>query len=146
MRAGVIAFTAVALLASCGGASEESTPSGASRQTIEIGETEFALDPATVKLDESGVYTFRAANNGSVTHALELEGEGVEAETEDIAPGASADLKVELKPGTYELYCPIGNHEQQGMKGSVTVAGGAAGGGAATTDEDEDKGGSPYSY
>lgn len=144
MRLGIIAIALAALLSGCGRESDESSPAGASRQTIEIAETEFALDPTTVTLDEAGVYTFRAVNDGTITHALELEGEGVEAETEDIAPGASSDLKVDLEPGTYELYCPIGNHEDQGMKGSVAVAGG--GGGTTTGDDEDEKQDGPYSY
>jgi uncharacterized cupredoxin-like copper-binding protein len=28
---------------------------------------------------------------------------------------------VNLKPGTYEFYCPVPGHEQAGMKGTLTV-------------------------
>ena len=89
-------------------------------------------------------------NDGSVDHALEVEGGGVEEETDTIAPGESGELTVELAAGTYELYCPIGNHREQGVEGSVEVGGGAGGGGATTgendgeTDDDSDGGGSGY--
>ena len=43
--------------------------------TIELSTTEFAL----------GTYTFVATNNGQTTHALKIEGQGLEEETEDIA-------------------------------------------------------------
>ncbi|HEX2097708.1 MAG TPA: plastocyanin/azurin family copper-binding protein [Rubrobacteraceae bacterium] len=56
-------------------------------------------------------------------HALEIEGNGIEEETDDIEPGGSAELEVNLEPGTYELYCPVGNHEERGMVGTVTVRG-----------------------
>jgi uncharacterized cupredoxin-like copper-binding protein len=33
-------------------------------------------------------------------------------------------LPVDLsEPGTYRFYCPVGNHEQLGMVGEVTVQG-----------------------
>ena len=45
---------------------------------------------------------------------------GVEEETEVIT-GGSAKLTVELEPGEYKVYCPVGNHEQAGMVGTLTV-------------------------
>jgi uncharacterized cupredoxin-like copper-binding protein len=30
-------------------------------------------------------------------------------------------LEVSLDAGTYKLYCPVGNYEQRGMTGMVTV-------------------------
>jgi uncharacterized cupredoxin-like copper-binding protein len=126
--------------AGCGSDSEESATTGqaSAGQTIEIGETEFALDPDNVQVDETGTVTFRVTNNGSIAHALEVDGQGIEEETETIEPGSSAELTVDLsKEGSYELYCPIGDHRDQGMEGELIV--GAAGtGGTGTEDEDED--------
>ena len=144
--AALAALAAAVALAGCGSDDEEAArPTGASMQTIEIGESEFKLQPATVTVDDPGVYTFHAVNNGSTDHALEIEGEGVEAETETIAPGESADLEVTLEKGTYEMYCPVGDHEDRGMKGSVAV-GGAAPAGTTGTDEsgDDDSGYGSY--
>jgi len=45
----------------------------------------------------------------------------IEEETEDIEPGENAELEVNLEPGTYELYGPVGNHEERGMVGTVAV-------------------------
>jgi uncharacterized cupredoxin-like copper-binding protein len=67
-------------------------------------------------------------NSGSTTHALEIEGKGVEEETKGIDPGQSAELKVSLKPGKYEIYCPVDGHKEQGMEGAVTVKGSSGGG------------------
>ncbi len=89
--------------------------------TIEVQETEFSLDPSEITLDRPGTYVFRAVNVGDTVHALEIEGEGIEEETEEIAPGESTELEVNLDPGTYKLYCPVGNHEELGMTGTVTV-------------------------
>ncbi len=127
---------ALVALAGCGGeeASEETEAAAGAAETVTIRETEFALDPAEVRLGSAGTYTFRAVNDGSVDHALEVEGNGVEDETETIGAGESTEMTVELAEGTYELYCPVGNHKGQGMVGSVVV--GAAGGGTTTNGED----------
>jgi uncharacterized cupredoxin-like copper-binding protein len=134
-----VALLAAALgLAACGSSAEEEASGG---QTISIGETEFALDPSSVQVDEAGMVTFNVTNNGSIDHALEVEGQGVEEETETIAPGDTAELTVDLTDGSYELYCPVDDHRDKGMEGTVTV--GAGGGGAGTgtgTTEDEDEG------
>ena len=36
-------------------------------------------------------------------------------------PGESTLLEVNLDPGIYKLYCPVGDHEERGMVGTVTV-------------------------
>jgi plastocyanin len=141
----VVAAVAVAL-AGCGGeeASEETgAAAGGSSQTVEIRETEFALAPATVTLDSAGTYTFRAVNDGSIDHALEIEGNGVEEETETIGGGESAELTVELREGTYELYCPVDDHKGQGMVGRVVVG---SGGATTTNGETETDEGEGYGY
>ena len=63
----------VAVGAGCGtGDDEEAAPGGGA--AVEISATEFALDPATIELDEAGTYTFRLVNDGGTVHALEIEG------------------------------------------------------------------------
>jgi plastocyanin len=154
----LVASAALAL-AGCGGEEEGddggSAASGAA-QTVEIRETEFALEPDTVNLDSAGTYTFRAVNDGSTDHALEIEGGGVEDETETLAAGESGEVTVELAEGKYELYCPVGNHKDQGMVGRVVVGTAGAGGtttngetqtGETETDDDSSSGsGEGYGY
>jgi plastocyanin len=99
-------------------------------KSIEVKETEYKLNPAKITLNKPGAYVFKAENTGSTTHALEIEGKGVEEETKDLAAGRSAELKVTLKGGRYEIYCPVDGHRQQGMEGTVTVKQGSSGGGS----------------
>ncbi|HEX6018262.1 MAG TPA: cupredoxin domain-containing protein, partial [Burkholderiaceae bacterium] len=110
-------------------------------------------DPASVsaKLSEwkvelsqgtltAGIVTFTVTNAGSIPHAFEVEGQGIEQETDVIQPGSSATLKLTLKPGTYDVYCPVGadSHKHLGMETHLRVVSaqgtGAAGysGGAAS--------------
>jgi uncharacterized cupredoxin-like copper-binding protein len=86
------------------------------------------LTPAKTTLNKPGTYVFKAENTGSITHALEIEGKGVEEETKGLDAGQSAKLKVTLNAGRYEIYCPIDGHRQQGMEGTVTVKQGSGGG------------------
>jgi len=97
------------------------TSSGPADSTLDLTETEYAIKPARVEV-EPGVVEFRVSNKGGITHALEVESEALEEETEDIPAGTAAKLKVDLPAGTYELYCPIGDHEDRGMKAELVVA------------------------
>jgi uncharacterized cupredoxin-like copper-binding protein len=115
-----------------GGAEDAQAPSGAKEsvlKTIEVKETEFTLKPAEITLEKPGTYLFKAVNSGGTVHALEVEGQGIEEETEEIQPGQSAELKVKLKTGTYELYCPVDGHKEEGMEGKVIVKEGSGGSG-----------------
>jgi uncharacterized cupredoxin-like copper-binding protein len=139
MRVALLALFAVLALAACGSSSSESGTTGqaAAAQAISINETEFKLDPSSVQVDQAGTVTFRVTNNGTIDHALEVDGQGVEEETETIKPGESAELTVDLsKDGSYEIYCPIDGHLDSGMEGTLTV-GAAMGGGSTGTTEDD---------
>lgn len=57
----------------------------------------------------------------ALPHAVEIEGNGVEEETETIEGGATAEVAVDLKPGEYVFYCPVGQHRERGMEGTLTV-------------------------
>jgi uncharacterized cupredoxin-like copper-binding protein len=130
------------LLAGCGSDDDSAADTGTATtgEAVEIVETDFALDPASVTVEAAGETTFRVVNDGATTHALEIEGGGIEEETEEIAPGESAELTVELDDGEYELYCPIGNHREQGMEGTLVVGAGAGAADTGETDTDEDNG------
>src|SRR3954447_21954358 len=131
----------------CGGSSgssaeseSDATTSGSSGsgggsviKTVTGHETEDKLSPSTISLAKTGTYVFKGVNDGTITHALEIEGNGVEEESSDISPGSSGTLKVTLsKAGSYEIYCPVDGHKDQGMKGTITVGG--ASGGTSTED------------
>jgi uncharacterized cupredoxin-like copper-binding protein len=115
-----------------GGDEDAQAPSGAKEsvvKTIRVKEAEFALKPAEITLQKPGTYLFKAVNSGGTVHALEVEGQGIEEETEEIQPGQSAELKVKLEAGTYELYCPVDGHREEGMEGKVIVKEGSGGSG-----------------
>jgi len=90
--------------------------------TVKLSEWKVELSRPSIK---PGSVAFTITNVGSIPHAFEVEGKGVERETEVIQPGSSTTLTLELKPGTYELYCPIGDgsHEKLGMMTHLQVLG-----------------------
>lgn len=100
--------------------------------TIEVDLTSpRKLKPSEIILDRPGTYAFRVKNVADDTaHALEIRStEGAKIDhkdgavrTADLAPGESnPEFKAYLEPGTYEIICPVGHHEEQGMKGTLTV-------------------------
>jgi plastocyanin len=90
------------------------------------------LSEWTIQLSETtvpaGPVTFTVTNGGSIPHAFEVEGRGIERETPLIQPGASATLTLTLEPGAYEVYCPVGNdsHKKLGMETRFKVVGAAS--------------------
>jgi plastocyanin len=98
------------------------TPAPAGAMTAKLSEWKIELSEATVP---AGRVTFTATNVGSIPHAFELEGEGIEQETGLIQPGSSATLTVNLVPGNYEVYCPVGetSHKKLGMETHLKVVG-----------------------
>jgi len=157
-------------IAGCGGDDNETTASttattGAASgggQTVNISETEYKLDPSDPTV-QAGTVSFKATNDGSITHNLEVEGPNGEQELEpDLTPGQSGTLTVDLsQPGKYEFYCPIDSHRERGMEGEITVTGaggatgggsqaggggGSAAGGSQTDDSGTSSGGGGYGY
>jgi uncharacterized cupredoxin-like copper-binding protein len=93
--------------------------------TVDVAESEWRvqLPSSTSKSLTAGSYVFHVTNNGKIPHNLTVDGPGVEDEkTATIAPGDSADLHVNLETGSYDLYCSIPGHREQGMEAKLAVA------------------------
>jgi plastocyanin len=135
--------SAVLAAASCGDDGVGGGRAGSPATFVDISATDFRFEPAEIAVDEPGAVRFRVANDGKSVHALEVESPAGEVVTEEIRPEGAARLRAVLdKPGSYVMYCPVGNHRELGMEGEIVVArgdGGASGG-------DEDRPSSPYRY
>jgi plastocyanin len=135
MRGMLIALAVTAaLIAGCGGdddnesaatpeaTQESSSGGGGGGETVDVS----APADGSLKFDQSslsakaGKVTFKFDNPSSVPHAFEVEGNGIEEETDTITK-SDASVTVDLKPGTYTYYCPVGSHRQAGMEGKLTV-------------------------
>jgi uncharacterized cupredoxin-like copper-binding protein len=116
------------VFAGCGGGGSKmpaepgtSTSASTSVKTIVVQESEYKIKPSTnhVRL---ATYNFKGVNKGTIPHAVELEGPGLESETDTIPPGGSYTIQLTLhEPGRYELYCPLDHHKQKGMRATFIV-------------------------
>ena len=136
-----VTVAALMFASGCGGDDDKTASGGSSPsaggQTVSVSETDYELDPSDPTV-QPGTVSFRVTNDGGDDHNLEVEGpEGEEELEQDIGPGESDTLTVDLsKPGRYEFYCPVDGHRDLGMEGEITVGGGSGGddkGGTATT-------------
>jgi uncharacterized cupredoxin-like copper-binding protein len=130
--AALLVGAAVALLVA--GRSERTvtqTTTVAARQAMEavgpavghlrVRETDYRLNPPNPVVRPAGVIEFFVLNQGTVTHALAVETPHGTVRSDDLAPAATARLKVDLPPGRYTWYCPIDGHKAKGMSGTIRV-------------------------
>jgi plastocyanin len=109
----------VIALTACEGAGEDGGPVA---ERVEIEATSYAYSPASITVP-AGTIQFVIHNAADIVHGFEVEGQGMEEEIAEIQPGATDSLTVTFEqPGTYEIYCPVDDHEQRGMVGSLEVS------------------------
>jgi plastocyanin len=130
----VTLFAAIAVLAfaGCGGDDEKSSGSGSSSSSSSSGGGEnlkLSADPGgALKFDKTeltakaGNVTITMSNPSDIPHAIEIEGNGVEEEGKTVGKGGTSTATADLKAGTYDFYCPVGNHRAEGMEGKLTVS------------------------
>jgi uncharacterized cupredoxin-like copper-binding protein len=132
----VVAGAIAVPIAGCGGGDDDSTSAdtggatqasttgagGGGGETVGMTAADYRFDPSDPAV-KSGDVTFKLTNDGQAPHSLEIEDvNGQDQEIEgDVSPGQSGTLKVNLPPGKYEFYCPVGNHKEMGMEGEITV-------------------------
>jgi len=94
----------------------------ASSLTVRLSEWKVEPSQRTVP---TGEVEINVKNSGTIPHTLEIEGQGIEKELAPINAGATGKLRINLPPGTYELYCPIGDgaHKKMGMIAHIEVTG-----------------------
>jgi plastocyanin len=77
---------------------------------------DISWEPADLSAS-AGSVTITLVNESDVPHAVEIEGQG---ESETIT-GGETELTAELEAGEYTFFCPVGEHAQNGMEGTLTV-------------------------
>lgn len=119
---GVVVVLFVGMLAAVEIFGKSSGEAVAAGQKVAVTEVEYKITLAKTTF-APGTYTFEVANNGTIVHNLTINGPGGTTErTQDISPGSSSTLTVKLERGTYDFYCSIPGHKQQGMDQKVTVS------------------------
>jgi hypothetical protein len=82
--------------------------------------SEYKIDmPTTIP---SGSTTFRIINAGTTEHSFEIQGPALQHRLDTVLkPGESHALTLDLKPGKFKVYCPVGTHSDQGMFVEILV-------------------------
>ncbi|PSQ89932.1 MAG: hypothetical protein BRD45_01485 [Bacteroidetes bacterium QS_8_64_10] len=107
---------------------------GTSGDTVQVTLSDFEIEvPDTVS---AGRTVFRVENTASQTeHNFEIEnGQMEKVFDQTLAPGASDTMSVDLSPGSYEVYCPVADHELRGMQTNLTVRPATGGQGMSSSD------------
>ena len=86
---------------------------------VPVSEVEFKITVGSTDF-KAGEITFEVKNDGKIPHDLAVK--GTSDQTKLIPAGGTAELKVTLKAGKYELYCTVSGHEALGMKLNITVS------------------------
>jgi plastocyanin len=132
----LIAAIAVLAFAGCGGDDSEEPASGSGSSSGSSSSSSggggenltIAADPSgALKFDKkdlsakAGKVTITMDNPSDVPHAVSIEGNGVDEDGQTVGKGAKSEVSADLKAGKYTFYCPVGNHRQAGMEGTLTV-------------------------
>ena len=121
----ILSLVAIGAVAACGSKSDDKSASGASGP-VAVKASDTACEVAKSQLD-AGTHVFTIANKGSKVTEFYVyaEGDRVMGEVENITPGLSRELRVELPAGTYQTACKPGM-VGDGIRNTLTVAGSAA--------------------
>lgn len=102
------------------GAGAAASPATTGGATVEVRLSEFKIDmPSSIA---AGMTTFKVSDTGAVAHNFELQGNGLDKKFDtNLKPGETKTLQLELKPGVYTVFCPVGTHRENGMTMQLTV-------------------------
>jgi uncharacterized cupredoxin-like copper-binding protein len=124
-RTAALTIAAVAAAAATGMSGHAAAGDRAAATTLKLkaaanGDNRFNKKRLTA---ERGRVTIRLRNPSSSgkPHAVEIEGRGVEKESDVAQPGERVSVSARLRRGSYEFYCPVDGHEAAGMKGTLVV-------------------------
>jgi plastocyanin len=122
LRLLTIAIATAAVVVACGGGGGGSSykqPKGPVQKTLAIKGGNFFFDPKNSDAP-AGVDAIKLESEGG-QHTLVFDGGKVPGFKLEASSGRSDELKVNLKPGKYTIYCDIPGHREAGMEGTITV-------------------------
>ena len=82
------------------------------------GAAAYDKQEGTVK---AGTVTIKLVNDSPLEHNVAVAQGARELGRSDTVQGSETELKVDLRPGTYEFYCTVDGHRAAGMEGTLTV-------------------------
>jgi plastocyanin len=119
-----ISVATMALVVACGGdggggGSSYKEPTGPAETTLTIKGGNFFFDPENAEVP-AGIVAIKMESEGGL-HTLVFDDDKVPGFKLEAGSGESDELKVDLKPGRYTIYCDIPGHREAGMEGTITV-------------------------
>jgi plastocyanin len=114
-------LAAVALALPAAGCADDSPPERVTGGRATVTLDDFFIAPQRIRA-KPGRITFRVTNKGKVGHTLSVQrGDRDVAAVKTLLPGQSAEASGTFTRGDYKLVCILGNHEELGMYGTLTV-------------------------
>ena len=115
-----LALVAAAALPAAGCA-DDSAPARVRDGRVTVTLDDFSITPQRIRA-KPGRITFRAVNRGAIGHTLRvMRGDREVVAIKTLLPGASGAGSGTFERGSYDLLCILGNHEELGMNGTLTV-------------------------
>lgn len=89
-------------------------------RTVQVALSEFKIHmPTTLP---AGLTVFHVVNTGDMEHDIEFTSPDMDVHLDaNLKPGDEGDLRVDLQPGEYRVWCPVGRHALRGMDLTLTV-------------------------
>lgn len=83
-----------------------------------IGMFDIYFEPRKINIPANTDVRLVLVNNGEAPHSFEIKGQETVV---DVEPRTSAELVVNLKPGSYKFICDVPGHKQVGMNGVIVA-------------------------
>jgi plastocyanin len=117
----VVLAAAATIAVACGSDQRTGSPTPVPSGTLAVNAHEFQYDPSTLTAP-AGQVTIAVTNTGNIEHEFEIfKGDQLVDEVEGLVPGITKTLTMTLEAGEYTYVCKLAGHEEQGMKGTLTV-------------------------
>lgn len=87
-------------------------PAGASAIQVKLTENKIDM-PASLR---TGVFLFMVNNAGTTEHNFAIQGSGIDKKLDNnLKPGETAPLVIQLPPGNYLVFDPVGRNRETGL-------------------------------
>jgi plastocyanin len=103
---------------SSGGGSTGSSSQGGGKAALTLEQTaSYTFNPTNVKVNSGS--TIEVLNTaGQIPHTFTVQGQNIDITNQG---GQSQNVKISLKPGTYQFFCKFHGSPGQGMHGTLVV-------------------------
>lgn len=123
-RAVVVPIALAALAAGAGAAATTAAQpvAHAASATVHLSasKTRLRFNVTTIKV-RHGTVTLSMYNPSRTQHSIGVDGHGIEKEGDIVGRKHTSTVRVKLNRGDYKFFCPVEDHRQAGMVGTIVV-------------------------